>query len=107
MKLRLLYVTARDKDEALALSRGLVATKLVACVNILESMTSVYLWQGEIEENSEVLMLIKTVKENVSAVENFLRTHHSYKIPCIVSIPIESGNEDFVKWVENSCKVTY
>lgn len=105
--LRLIYVTVNNKKNALELSRELVSKKLVACANILEGMISVYCWQNSIEESEEAIMILKTVSENVERIEHYLQKHHTYEIPCILSIKVEKGNEEFVKWVENSCKVAY
>ena len=107
MTLCLLYVTTDSKENALELAHSLVSANLVACANILEGMTSVYRWQNEIEESHEVILLLKTVEANVEAVEKHVKTHHKYETPCILSLSIEKANEDFVKWVENSCKVAY
>lgn len=107
MTIRLIYITTGSKEHALELAHALVSRKLVACANILEGMTSVYAWQGAIEESAETVLLLKTIKDNVSAVERYVNTHHEYDTACILSTAIEKGNEEFVKWVENSCKVAY
>ncbi len=106
-ELRFIYVTVNNKKHALDLAHGLVKRKLVACANILEGMNSVYLWKNKVEENREVVMLLKTIPNHIEAVENYIQHHHSYETPCILSFNIEKGNEDFVKWVENSCKIAY
>ena len=105
--LRLVYVTVNSKEHALELAHGLVSKRLVACANIFEAMTSVYFWQNNIEESEEVVLILKTVSENLENIEHYVQKHHKYETPCILSIKVEKGNEEFVKWVENSCKVAY
>ncbi len=107
MTLRVIYVTVADKEDALTLAHGLVSEDLVACANLIDGMTSVYKWQGELEESNEAILLLKTLESNVEAVERYIIKHHTYETPCIISLSIDKANEDFVKWVEKSCKVSY
>ena len=89
-------------DEAQSIGKTLVEEKLVACINILPNATSLYWWEGKVEKNSEVVMIAKTTDSLVSQVIERIKALHSYECPCIVSLPIEQGNEDFLTWVEKS-----
>ncbi|WP_321391946.1 divalent-cation tolerance protein CutA [Emcibacter sp.] len=97
-----IYVTCKDREEALAISRRLVAEKLVACANILDGMTSVYVWQGEICEETEVALLLKTVEQKREAAIARIIDLHSYDVPCVTVWPIAGGNPAYLKWVEGS-----
>ncbi len=96
------YVTFPHKEEAVALSRILLEEKLVACANISDAMTSLYQWQGEICEESEVAMLMKTKKDIAEKVTARIKELHSYDTPCIVQWDIMGGNEEYLKWVGES-----
>ncbi len=95
----LLYMTAGNREEALALARMLVGERLAACANVLGGATSVYRWQGEVQEEGEVVLVAKTVERQVDAVVRRVRGMHSYDSPCIVALPISGGDPDFLAWV--------
>jgi periplasmic divalent cation tolerance protein len=99
MQNRLLYVTAASMDEARRIGRTLVEERLVACVNLIDGMKSIYRWQGAVEEGSEVVVIAKTTAGRVGAVIDRVKALHSYAVPCVVAVPIESGNPDFMKWI--------
>ena len=75
-------------------------SKLAACVNLIPQVTSIYEWQGQLEETGEVLMLIKTTKHNYPAVESALRAKHPYELPEILAVPVEQGLTGYLDWVE-------
>jgi periplasmic divalent cation tolerance protein len=98
--LLLILSTAPDRETAAALARTLVESKLAACVNLIPQVTSIYEWQGQLEETGEVLMLIKTTKHNYPAVESALRAKHPYELPEILAVPVEQGLAGYLDWVE-------
>jgi periplasmic divalent cation tolerance protein len=97
--LRLVYMTARDKPQALAIGRYLVEQRLAACVNVLDGMTSVYQWQGKPEEASEVVLIAKTEARLVKALIAAVQSQHSYEVPCVLTLPILEGNPDYLAWL--------
>jgi len=99
----LVYITTQDEDEARQIGRTLVEEKLVACVNI-HPIQSIYRWEGKIQEESEAAMLVKTRAELVDRVIERVTDLHSYEVPCIVSSLIDSGNPDYLKWIEESTR---
>ena len=103
MKYRLIYITTKDEEEAEKIGRALVEEKLAACVNI-HPIKSIYWWQGEIAEESEMAMFVKTKAELVDEVIKRVKELHSYQVPCIVSLPIEEGHPDFLEWIGRSTK---
>ena len=101
MQNRSIYITTKDEDEARKIGRTLVEEKLAACVNILP-IKSIYRWEGEIEEEGETAMLVKTRAELADKVIERVKELHSYEVPCIVSLSIDKGNPDYLKWIEES-----
>ena len=96
---RLVYVTARDQNEADLIANALVVERLAACANILGSIKSVYVWQGKLEAGSEVAMLVKTTQSHVAAVIDRIKALHSYECPAILVLPVLGGNAEFLQWV--------
>jgi len=101
---RLVYMTAGSADEARAIGEALVAEQLAACVNLIEGMTSIYRWQGEVQRESETVLIAKTQQDRVAALTERVKALHSYDCPCVVSIPIEDGNPDFLAWIDEQVK---
>ena len=94
--------TAPNYDEAESLANGLVESRLAACVQILPKMTSIYRWEGKIENESEHLMLIKTLPEEFEAVERFINENHSYGTPEIVALNAERVSSSYLDWIKDS-----
>ena len=105
MGYRMIYVTAGSHDEALEIGRNVVESRLAACANILGSMTSVYWWEGKLEEDGEVAFILKTREEMVETVVEKVKERHSYDCPCVVALPIETGNADYLDWIDEQTKV--
>jgi periplasmic divalent cation tolerance protein len=95
----LMYMTASDKTEARQIGRYLVEAKLAACVNILDNMNAMYVWQGEFQDDQEAVLIAKTTQEKVPALIRAVKERHSYECPCIVALPICDGNPGFLKWI--------
>ena len=104
MKVNFIYMTAGSKDEARKIGQDLVAAGLAACVNILDNMNSIYMWQGEIQDDSEVVIIAKTTEDRVPALVEKVKALHSYDCPCIVAIPVSGGNQAFLDWVAAEVK---
>ena len=96
----LIYMTASNDAEARTIARILVQERLAACVNILAGMRSVYHWEGEIQEESEIVLIAKTRRDRVPALTDRVTEIHSYDCPCVVTIPIDGGNPDFLDWID-------
>lgn len=99
MATRLLYVTAANAEQAKTIGEVLVQERLVACVNILAPMSSIYWWQGQIQRDTEAVLIAKTRAELVERVIARVKALHSYTVPCVVSLAIEQGNPAFLQWI--------
>jgi len=100
MSVKLIYVTAPSRPEAEQIAETVVTEKLAACANILDGITSIFQWQGKLCRESEALLILKTAEERVEALTERIKQLHSYDCPCIVALPIDGGNADFLDWIE-------
>lgn len=91
--------TAPDETQARELGRKIVEKKLAACVQIVPGLTSIYFWEGEVQSDSEYLLLIKTLEEKFDGLSEFIQANHSYDVPEIVAIPAERVSDDYLNWV--------
>ena len=100
----ILYVTTANKDEARRIGGHLVEEKLCACVNILDGMESVYWWEGEVQHDSECVLLVKTTTDFIEKVTAEIKNLHCYDVPCVVSLPLDpkAGNGDYLNWIRQS-----
>lgn len=95
----MVYMTASDDSEAMKIAEMLVEERVVACVNVLGAMQSVYRWQGKIERAGEVAMIAKTTRAQFSRVEGLVKRQHSYACPCIVAWPLSAGYPPYLDWL--------
>uniref|UniRef100_A0A182Q1F3 Uncharacterized protein n=1 Tax=Anopheles farauti TaxID=69004 RepID=A0A182Q1F3_9DIPT len=96
------FVTAPDSKVAKDLAHRLVEQRLVACVNIVPSVTSIYAWEGEVKEDAEVLMMVKTRTDRMPEVTRFVRENHPYSVAEVISLPIADGNALYLEWMGKS-----
>ena len=97
--LRVMLSTAPSAEVAKAIAHALVAERLVACVNIVSGVTSVFRWQGAIEEGAELLLVIKTVADRVPAVAARIKELHPYQVPEVVALPIDAALPAYAQWI--------
>ena len=95
----LIYVTASSPEEAARIGRTLVESRLAACANVFPAMTSIYRWQGEVHDDSEIALIVKTRRGLVDDVVAKVNELHGYDCPCVVALPITAGNPDFLQWI--------
>jgi periplasmic divalent cation tolerance protein len=100
------YSTFPNRSEAISMARELLDKKLVACVNILDAVTSLYRWQNEVKEEAETLLLAKTAAAKLQAAMEHIKAAHSYQLPCIVAYRVSDGNPEFLRWVEGETAPT-
>ena len=97
------YVTAPEK-EAAALARTLVEERLAACVNLVPGIRSIYRWQGKIEDDPEVLCIMKTQFHLFEALRDRVRALHSYEVAEIIALPIIAGNQPYLDWIKENTR---
>ena len=105
-KLCWVYITAVSLEEAKNIGRKLVEQNLVACVNLLENMTSIYKWEDKLEESQEVVIITKTRKILMPKLIETVNSLHSYDCACILELPIQGGNPEFLSWIETETEFT-
>jgi periplasmic divalent cation tolerance protein len=90
--------TAPDEATAEKLAQGLVEARLAACVNAIPGVRSFYRWQGKIESDAEVQLVIKTRPERFSEIAKWLEEHHPYEVPEIIALPTEAVSDAYLEW---------
>lgn len=104
MKTYLVYMTAANAAEAEKVGAALIEKRLAACVNILEGARSMFWWDGEVQAEDEVVFLAKTAQDRLEALTSEVRRVHSYDVPCVVALPMEGGNPEFLEWIVASTR---
>ena len=94
-------VTTSSEEEATRLGKLLVEQQLVACVNILPKMKSIFWWEGQVSEEEECLMILKTRMPIFKVLEKTIIAQHSYEVPEIIALPIGTGSQPYLSWVYN------
>ena len=95
-----ILVTAESQAQARRIARKLLQSKLAACVNFVP-VDSMYLWEGEIQEEEEVLMIIKTRAETFDKLMSAVKIAHSYDTPEIIGMPVVMGSREYLKWISD------
>jgi periplasmic divalent cation tolerance protein len=98
----LLHVPCRSVSDAKRIGRVLIEERLAACINIIKDIDSIYRWKGKIEEGSEALLMVKTPSELLKAVTQRIKEIHSDECPCIAAVEVDSINDEYCAWVNES-----
>ena len=104
MNFYVFFVTVPNIEEGKKIAKILVENKLVACVNIIQNIYSIYRWKGKVEENNEHLLIIKTNEEKSELLIQKILEIHPYEIAECVGFKIEKGSESYLKWIEDVVK---
>ena len=88
--------TLKDRRKT---AQVLVADHLAACVNIISPIESVFRWQGQIQQERESLLVVKTIRERVAPLTQRVRELHSYQVPEVIALPISAGSSDYLRWI--------
>ncbi len=97
--MRWLYITCRNTEEAFSIGKQLVTERLAACANVISGMISIFEWNGEIVEEEEAILILKSTESLYADIEKTVKAIHSYETPCILSLPITDGNPDYIQWI--------
>ena len=101
-KMTLIYITCKDEQEAVKISKHLLDKRLIACSN-MHPIRSMYFWEGKIQDDKEFVIIAKTKEKNYKAIKEEVKKMHSYDVPCILKIDAEA-NESYEKWVNEEVK---
>lgn len=92
----------RDFATGKSIGRSLVSEKLAACVNVIPGLTSIYSWEGSVEEDSELLLMIKTRSKLIDTLTSKVKEMHPYDVCEVISVPITGGNSQYLDWIRSS-----
>ncbi|GER25161.1 divalent-cation tolerance protein CutA [Striga asiatica] len=98
------YVTVPNKEAGKKLAESIVKEHLAACVNRVPGVESVYEWKGEIQTDSEELLIIKTRESLLEALTAHVKNNHEYEVPEVIALPITGGNLQYLEWIKNSTR---
>ena len=98
----IVMMTAPDPESAATIARSLVEERLAACCNIVPGLRSIYRWEGAIEDATETLVIIKTVRSGFEALRSRIVALHPYDVPEVLAIPLYSGDAAYLKWLRSS-----
>lgn len=100
----LVFITSPDEDTSVEIANMLVGSSLAACVNIVPKIRSIYKWDGEICDEIEQLMVVKTTEDKLSQLVSRVKQAHPFDVPETIAVKVVGGNQDYLKWVDESCK---
>ena len=103
-KFAVVLVTAPDLKTARTLARAALQMRLVACANLIPQIESHYWWQGKIESSAEILLILKTQKSKLPALEKLILAKHPYDTPECLVLPLRAGNERYLKWLNQNTR---
>ncbi|XP_018910810.2 protein CutA homolog isoform X2 [Bemisia tabaci] len=95
------FVTIDNEENAKKLAKSVVTNQLAACVNIVPKILSIYKWEGEIQEDSELLLLMKTRTSLVDELIAHVKANHPYKVCEVITTTIDKGNPDYLSWISD------
>jgi periplasmic divalent cation tolerance protein len=96
--------TCPDEATARAIAKTLITERLATCVNRLPGVTSTYFWDGRLQEDAEILLIIKTTAARQAELASRLKALHPYELPELVVLPVSGGNEQYLQWVRSGVK---
>ncbi|NXM21077.1 CUTA protein, partial [Ploceus nigricollis] len=96
------FVSCLNEQIARDIARAIMDKRLAAYVNILPKSSALYFWKGELEESTEILLLVKTRTSKIGELSNYVRSIHPFEMPEIISLPIDQGNPVYLKWIEEN-----
>lgn len=105
-KFILVYVTCASFVEAKNIAKHLLEKKLIACANVFKEVSSFYEWQGQMQESSEAVVILKTEQGNFKELQLQIQKIHSYECPCILELEVSNLNTAFANFIENALRKT-
>jgi len=100
----IVLITAPNRESGRQIARRLVEERLAACVNLLPGITSFYHWEGQLNEDEEVLLICKTRHEHFERLQIEVKAIHPYQVPEVIALPLTDGLEAYLHWVDESVR---
>src|SRR5467141_2084746 len=100
----LVLTTLPDSDAAAEMAKKVVGDRLAACANLLPAIRSIYRWQGKLQDENEVLLLLKTRAEHLERLKLRILELHPYEVPEVLAVPVESGYQPYLEWLAGETK---
>ena len=100
---RIVLSTAGSGEEGARIAKSLVEQKLCACVSLVPGVRSFYRWEGAVQDDAEVLLIIKTTQEKLQALSDHMAEIHGYDVPEVLAIEVDQGSASYLEWLAESC----
>lgn len=104
MEFIFVYITCKDRAEAMSIGKAVVEARLAACANIIDRMDSIYWWNDQLQVEQEAILIMKSRRDLFAELTEKVKSAHSYEVPCVVALPIEQGNQDYLNWLMTETK---
>ena len=98
------YSTIDSLDKANVLAEGLLTNKLASCVNVIPGMQSIYMWEGKLCKDEELVLIIKSSTEKFLEIEEYFKEHHVYDVPCLIEFSVSKISSGYQSWLTNQLK---
>jgi periplasmic divalent cation tolerance protein len=92
-------VTAPTPERAAEIARALVEERLAACGNVVPAIRSIYRWEGEVHDDAETLLVLKTTRARFEALRDRVLALHPYEVPEVIALPVETGSAGYLAWI--------
>ena len=96
----IVFSMCASKEEAKRIARGLVEERLAACVNLVDGVVSIYQWKGGVQEDLEVMLVVKTRRDLLARLQERLASMHSYEVPEAIAIQVVDGLPAYLEWLD-------
>lgn len=100
---RIVLSTAGSEEEGARIAKSLLERKLCACVNLVPKVRSLYRWEGAVQDDAEVLLIMKTTQDKLQALADHLAEIHSYEVPEVLAVAVDQGSASYLEWLAESC----
>lgn len=97
-------VACPSAEKAAEIARALVEERLAACASVVPSVRSVYRWEGEVKDDAEALLVVKTARDRFEALRARVLTLHPYEVPEVIALPVEAGHVPYLDWIATSTR---
>lgn len=101
---RVVLITVPRGGKAESMAESLVESRLAACVNVIPGVVSIYRWKGRVHRDGESLLVIKTTVAKFKPLERWIKAHHPYETPEVISLPVSAGSKAYLSWLSSAVR---